>query len=370
LGDSVHELTREQARRIAVRAQLLDAERPTDLLDIVRHLTAIQYDVTTFVAPSAELVAWSRLGPAYDADELTDLVDTQAVLELEMRYRPAEDLVLHRAEMADWPGDLSVEWRAEQADWVAANDASRRDILDALRRDGPLPVSELPDTCEVPWRSSGWTNNKNRSQLVKLMGRRGEIAIARREGREPLWDLAERIFPDEPVVPLEEAYRIRAERLLRAMGVMRERTGFSSDESFATITAGEPATIEGVRGKWRVDPAYLDGGFRGRAAILSPLDRLVYDRKRTTELFEFDYQLEMYKPAAKRQWGYWAMPVLYGDRLVGKLDAQADRSAGVLRVDALHRDVEFSATMERAVEREIAALADALGLEFVRAEGS
>ena len=100
-------------------------------------------------------------------------------------------------------------------------------------------------------------------------------------------------------------------------------------------------------------PGLAGAPFSGRAALLSPLDRLVYDRKRMVELFEFDYQLEMYKPAAKRRWGYWAMPILYGDRLVGKLDATADPKAGVLRVDAIHQDVPFSAAMAKAVDREI-----------------
>jgi len=115
-----------------------------------------------------------------------------------------------------------------------------------------------------------------------------------------------------------------------------------------------------------VDPAQLDEPFEGRTALLSPLDRLVFDRKRTTELFEFDYQLEMYKPAAARRWGYWALPVLHGDRLVGKLDATADRSGGVLRVDAVHEDTSFTARMTSAVNREIDALAGWLGLEVAR----
>lgn len=93
-------------------------------------------------------------------------------------------------------------------------------------------------------------------------------------------------------------------------------------------SAGEPAAVEGVKGEWRVDPSYLNQPFSGRAALLSPFDRLVHDRRRTAESFEFDYQLEMYKPAAKRRWGYFALPILYGDRLVGKLDATADRKAG------------------------------------------
>ena len=105
---------------------------------------------------------------------------------------------------------------------------------------------------------------------------------------------------------------------------------------------GEPAVVEGVKGEWRVDPRYLGGEFKGRTALLSPFDRLIHDRVRTEELFDFEYTLEMYKPAAKRRWGYFALPILHGDRLVGKLDAIADRKAGVLRVNAIHEDVSFS----------------------------
>jgi hypothetical protein len=127
---------------------------------------------------------------------------------------------------------------------------------------------------------------------------------------------------------------------------------------------GEPAVIEGVRGGWRVDPAQLDQPFSGRAALLSPIDRLIYDRKRMAELFEFDYQLEMYKPAAKRRWGYYALPILYGDRLVGKLDATSDRPAGVLRVNAIHRDMPFTTAMNTAIHREIESLATCLNLKL------
>jgi uncharacterized protein YcaQ len=91
------------------------------------------------------------------------------------------------------------------------------------------------------------------------------------------------------------------------------------------------------------------------------------DRKRLAELFEFEYALEMYKPASARRWGYFALPILYDDRLVGKLDATADRKAGVLRVNAVHWDVEPSATMAAAVEREIGDLADWLELGLVPA---
>jgi uncharacterized protein YcaQ len=128
---------------------------------------------------------------------------------------------------------------------------------------------------------------------------------------------------------------------------------------------GEPAVVDGVKGTWRVDPSQLDQPFSGRTALLSPFDRLIHDRKRTLELFDFDYLLEMYKPTAKRRFGYFALPILSGDRLVGKLDALADRKAGVLRVNAVHRDVAFTKTMTAAVHREIGDLGQWLGLDLV-----
>ena len=131
--------------------------------------------------------------------------------------------------------------------------------------------------------------------------------------------------------------------------------------------AGEPAVVEGVDGEWRVDPALLPGQpFEGRTALLSPFDRLVHNRTRALELFDFDYALEMYKPAAKRRWGYFALPILHGDRLVGKLDATADRKGGVLVVNAIHEDEPFTSEVRRDVDDEVDALASWLELEVRR----
>ena len=129
--------------------------------------------------------------------------------------------------------------------------------------------------------------------------------------------------------------------------------------------AGEPAVVEGVKGEWRVDPRYLVDDFEGRTALLSPFDRLVHDRVRTLELFDFEYTLEMYKPAAQRRWGYFALPILHEDRLVGKVDATADRKASVLRVDAIHEDVRFGRMLAKAVRDELEDLAAWLGLDAV-----
>ncbi len=276
-----------------------------------RRRTLLQIQPTAAVAPSADLVAWSRLGSSYSPAELDRALENGTLIELRAMIRPGEDLALYRADMAEWPGrGVLPEWREANRDWVQANDDCRLDILDRLETSGPLPSRELPDTCLVPWTSSGWNNDRNVPQMLELLVLRGEVAVTGRRSRDRLWDVASRVYPDDQVVPAEEALRIRNERRLRALGIARARGPECPVEPLDVGEAGEAAVIEGVRGTWRVDPAQVGRSFSGRAALLSPFDRLIHDRQRMLELFEFDYQLEMYKPAAKRRWGYFALPIL------------------------------------------------------------
>jgi uncharacterized protein len=354
----VHRLTREQARRIAVRAQLLDAPRPTELLAVVQRLTLLQIDPTAAIAPSADLVAWSRLGAAYEPAALKQALEQDRTLfELGALVRPMSDLGLYLAGAADWPS------YDKQRTWLRDNDRFRRDILKLLGRSGPLSSRDIPDTCVVPWASTGWSNNRNVTQMLEFLMMRGEVAIAGRVGRERLWDLAERVYPADVAVPsAEEAERSRNERRLASLGLARQKFRVMPMEPVHVGEAGEPAVVEGVKGEWRVDPAALGEPFEGRTALLSPFDRLIHDRVRAEELFDFEYTLEMYKPAAKRRWGYYALPILHEDRLVGKVDAAADRNASVLRVDAIHEDVKFTRTMRKAVQAELEDLATWLGM--------
>ena len=357
----VHRLTKAQARRVAVRAQLLDAPRPADLLEVVQRLTLLQIDPTAAVAPNADLVAWSRLGSAYDpADLRRALEQDRALFEHNALVRPTSDLGLYLAGAAEWPS------RERMRAWLSDNDGFRRDILDLLAASGPLSSRDIPDTCVVPWASTGWTNNRNVTQMLEFLMLRGEIAIAGRAGRERLWDLAERVYPADVVVPtVDEAERTKNERRLAALGIARKKTTAMPIEPIDVGEAGEPAVVEGVKGEWRVDPGALGGDFEGRTALLSPFDRLVYDRARTEQLFEFEYTLEMYKPAAKRRWGFFALPILHHDRLVGKVDATADHKASVLRVHAIHEDVKFTRVMTKAVQAELDDLAAWLRLAAV-----
>jgi uncharacterized protein YcaQ len=359
----VHRLTKAQARRVAVRAQLLDARRPTDLLEVVRQLTLLQIDPTAAIGPSADLVAWSRLGSAYQPAQLKQALEWDRTLfELDALVRPMSDLPLHLAGASEWP-----PWERTRA-WLRDNDSFRRDILDLLGRSGPLTSREIPDTSVVPWASTGWTHNRNVTQMLELLLLRGEVAISERVGRERVWDVPERVYPKDVVpLPVEEAERIKNERRLASLGIARPKGTKMPIEPIHVGEAGEPAVVESTKGEWRVDPAALGQDFEGRTALLSPFDRLVYDRLRAQELFDFEYTLEMYKPAAKRRWGYFALPVLHGDRLVGKVDANADRKASVLRVNAIHEDVKFTRPTTKAVQAELEELASWLGLDRVEA---
>ncbi len=364
---AVHRLSTEQARRIAVRAQLLDLPRPTDLVATVERLTILQIDPTAAIAPSADLVLWSRLGSGYDPADLVSAVERDRTLVETVAYvRSPQDVPAVIAEVRD------AKPYPAMAEWLAANASFRRDILAVLAADGPLLSRDVPDTSVVPWPSSGWTNNRNVTKMLEAMALRGEVAIAGRKGRQRYFDLPERVYPaDLPTLTLEQATAHRNERRLAALGIARAGGPVIPGEDPYVGDAGEPAEVDGAPGAWRVDPAYLDlpdlpdlPDFRGRTALLSPFDRLVHDRVRAEQLFGFEYVLEMYKPEGQRRWGYFALPVLHHDRLVGKLDARADRKAGVLTVHAVHEDVRFTARMTADVHREIVDLAAWLGLEL------
>jgi len=357
----VHELTKAQARRIAVRAQVLDATRPTELVSLVERLAMLQIDPTSAIAPSADLVAWSRLGGSYRPDHLKQALEQDRTLfEFNAVVRPMRDLGLYLAGAREWPP------YPKQRDWLRANEPFRRDVLDRLASSGPLSSRDIPDTSVAAWPSSGWTNNRNVTQMLEFLMMRGEAAVAGRVGRERLWDLADRVYPPDVHVPsVEEATRRKNERRLASLGIARRKTRAMPVEPVDVGEVGEPAVIEGVKGEWRIDPAALGDDFEGRTALLSPFDRLVHDRVRALELFDFDYTLEMYKPAAARRWGYYALPILHGDRLVGKADAIADREASALRVNAIHEDATFTRPMTTAVRGELDNLAAWLGLTTV-----
>jgi len=333
-------------------------------MTVANQLTFLQLDPTAAVAPSADLVAWSRIGNAYDHAQLRQAVEhdhtlfehlgqdtpIEPVLAL---LRPMADVGLYLAEMAEL---ASGTGRVGQ--WLQANDAFRKRVIKQLAASGPLSSRDIPDTAKVPWESTGWTHDRNVTQMLEFLASRGHVAVAGRRGKQRLWDLAEKVYPaGTMVVPMDEARAIRNEKRLRSLGVARPQ--FVGE-------AGEEVEIDGTAGLWRVDLDATAKGFEGRTALLSPFDRLIHNRVRATELFDFEYTLEMYKPKEQRRWGYFALPVLHNDRLVGKVDVIAERKASVLQVNAVHQDVKFTRAMTAAVNAELKSLAAWLGLDDIR----
>ncbi|HEU4542289.1 MAG TPA: crosslink repair DNA glycosylase YcaQ family protein [Jiangellaceae bacterium] len=356
-------LTKDEARRIAIHAQLLDIPRPTNLVEVVDRLAVLQIDPTAAIAPSADLVLWSRLGSSYDPAELTKALEIDRTLVETVAYiRSPNDLPAVIAEVRHAPMYPST------AAWFERNEPFRRDILALLEREGPLLSRDIPDTSVEPWPSSGWTNNRNVTKMLELLAHRGHIAISGRKGRQRYWDLPQRIYPaDLPTLDRNAAVQRRNERRLAALGIARSTGPQIPGEPPYVGDAGDEAVVEGTPGTWRVHPAYIGLPFEGRTALLSPFDRLIHDRVRTEQLFGFEYILEMYKPKDKRRWGYFALPILHGDQLVGKLDATADRKTKTLVVNAIHEDVRFTKAMTAAVRAEIDDLAAWLGLEVTGA---
>lgn len=356
-------LSRTEARRIAIKAQMLTADRPTDLVTAVEHLTLLQLDPTAVVAPTPDLVAWSRLGATYQPDSLRRALEVDRTM-FEHRHqedpssgniaavRPMSANSWYRAEMKQLratPGRVR--------EWLDANAAFERRVLDQLKSEGPLSSKAIPDTADTPWKSTGWTDGRNVTQLLEFLASRGVVAVAGRVGKQRLWDLADRVYPDVDPLPVAEAIRQRNDARLRSQGVARPK--FVGD-------AGIPVEIEQTRGVWRLDPNATADDFKGRTALLSPFDRLIHARDRVLELFDFEFMIELYKPKAKRRWGYFAMPVLHHDKLIGKIDLRADRDTDTLAVNAIHQDQPWTPTVNRAVDSELRNLAAWLDLETIQ----
>jgi uncharacterized protein YcaQ len=357
---TVRTISRREARQIAVRAALLDATRPDDVMSMVRALAMLRVELTPTVAPSADHIAWSRLGNSFRPEDTTAAVALGLLFERGWMLRPMSDLGLYLASMRTWAD------RANARGWMDANADFAQGILDRIADLGPLTSQDIPDEAFVPWPSTGWTNNRNVTQMLECLHMSGQLAVVGRAGRLRIWELAERVFPDVPEIAADEARRIRSERILQACGIMRDSIAVSPGELHGVVPVGEPVLIEGVQGKWRVDPEQLGRPFEGRTTILSPFDRLMTDPQRVDRLFEFDYTLEMYKPAKTRVWGQFALPILHGDALVGKLDARSDYTAGRFIVNRVHEDAPFSRAVRAAVDEQIDQFASWLRL---RVEG-
>ena len=296
----------DEARRIAVRAQLLDGSA-TGALDTIQRLGSLQLDPIATVAPAQHLVLWSRLR-GYDPAELGLMLwDERVLFEWNAYVWPLDALPLIRALMRRRRGRYAHErWGIE---FLRTNARFKRYVLRMLDEHGPMLSRDLEDLSRIKAdEGRRWYGTRNVTIMLDLLHARGIVAVAGRLGNQRLWDLAERWYPPTETVPLAVAERRLAERRFLALGVR--------------------ATPRG----WEAHPDAQDGPVPDRVTFLSPFDRLVQNRDRAEALWEFFYRLEMFVPKAKREYGYYVLPILRGDRLIGRIEPALDRTTGALDV--------------------------------------
>jgi len=327
-------VTEEQARRIAVRAQLLDGSA-SGVLETVRQLGFLQMDPIATVATPQQLVLFSRLGP-FDTAELDRLLwEERKLFEYDAFIYPIEDLPLQRARMARRRRGGTLKRDEWIRDFLRENARFRRHVLRELERNGPLLSRDLEHDLMPAGQAHRWWGDRQVRLMLDILAMRGEIAVAGRAGKQRVWDLGERVFPQSESLPWREAERELERRLRRSLGVWRER------------------------GEWVAHPEVSDEPVPDRATLLSPFDRLVHDRDRAEALFGFHYRLEMYVPPAKREFGYYVLPLLVGDRLVGRAEPRFDRKTRKLELlgswgdtsrlgETLERIAQFLGAKERA----------------------
>jgi uncharacterized protein len=301
-------VTLAQARRIAVRSQLLDGTAH-GVLATVRRLGFLQIDPISTVAPPQRLVLWSRLGP-YDSAELDRLLwEEHKLFEWGAFIWPIEDFPLIRARMRRRRGKAKYEQQGTE--FLRTNARFKRHLLRELEERGPLLSREIEADLMVSRDPHDWWGSRKVGLMLELLEGRGVVAIVGRRGKQRLWDLAERWHPEAESMPWPEAKQLLAEKRFRALGVRFEQ------------------------GEWQAHPDAEDGPVPRRVTFLSPFDRLIHDRDRAEALWDFHYRLEMYVPKLKREYGYYVLPILRGDRLIGRIEPVLDRKTGVLQVKGI-----------------------------------
>jgi uncharacterized protein YcaQ len=366
---------------------------PEAIMAVATDLASLQLDPVSVVARSHLLVLWSRLGRFDPADLDTLLWRERRLFEYWARAAAivcTEDYPIHSLLMRRYPSVRS-SYNRRLREWLADNQDLRRSILRQLRAGGPLPSRAVEDRSRTGWQSSGWTAGRNVERMLDVLWTQGRIMVAGRQGQQRLWDLAERCLPAWAPTrrpPEREVVRLAAQRCLRSLGVATAR---DIDRDFTEGRyPGLQAVLDGLERSGRVErvriaadgtewpgPWYVHaddlpllerlqaGEWRPRTTLLSPFDNLIIGRQRTERLFGFHFRMEIYVPKAARRYGYYVLPILHGDRLIGRVDPVMDRTRGRLVVNAIHTEPDAPAAAGPAVATALADLAAFLGADGV-----
>jgi hypothetical protein len=382
------------ARRLAITRQRLAGPRPSTnadgILEAMRDLGCVQLDPISVVERSHRLVLWSRLG-SYDLAHLDRLLWQER--RLFEYWAHCASVVLTEDYPLFAPLMRSFPFSARTLKWVKQNAALRRYVLGELRRRGPLLSRQLEEDGVRPkaWVSTGWTSGRNISWMLDHLWLSGRVMVAGRQGIQKQWDLAERILPawtPRERLTEREVVRLAAQKSLRALGVATPRhiqQHFirgrypNLPRVLADLEAeGRIARVEikdagrAWPGEWylHVDDwplvTQLQTVWEPRTTLLSPFDNLICDRARARQVFDFDYTMEIYVPRHKRTYGYYVLPILHGDRLIGRVDPEMDREQGTLRVHAVYAEPDAPPAAGRAVAGALEDLAAFLGAREIR----
>jgi uncharacterized protein len=354
------------ARRMAIMAQRLAgpmpaANNPETILELLRQIRCLQLDPIQAVDRTQYLVLWSRLGQ-YDREDLARLAyEDKALFEYWAHAASlvlTEDYPLHEAMMRRYGGgEGGSAWSQRVIEWVKVNEPLRQGILADLAENGAKLTQELVHEVVVPWESGGWNNGRGVSYMLDHLWTAGEIMVARRKGLKRWWDLTERVLPPEFLGQggwsSTAVTRTAIPLALNALGVGRASDikqhfiegRYAQLEEVLTemVSTGEviTGTVEGLptTEPWYIHrdslPLLADieaGAWQARTTLLSPFDNLIRNRERTELLWNFYYRIEIYVPVAKRQYGYYVLPILHGEHLVGRVDSRMDRKRGVYEV--------------------------------------
>lgn len=387
------------ARRVAVASQQLSGPYPVstseNILATIQELGCLQIDPINVVARSPLLVLWSRLGNYAIADFETLLWDEKSLFEYWAHAASivlTEDFPLHHLYMINYARGES-DWEKRVRNWLEKNQPFHQYILEELAQRGPLLHTEMENRIVEPWPSSGWTNNRNVTIMLQFMWERGEIMVSRRFGSgfglKKQWALAERHLPqwvDHEAWSQEKVVYEAAQKSLRALGVgaakhienhfIRGRYPGLADVMEKLVSDGRihPIHIHNLPGDWYIHNDTLplleqleNGGWQPRTTLLSPFDNLICDRDRTELLFDFYYRSEIYTPVAKRKYGYYVLPILHGEQLIGRIDPKLDRKTKTLHIFATHAepDAPQSKTVRAAIRQAIEELARFLGAKTI-----
>jgi uncharacterized protein YcaQ len=361
------------------------------MLALLQQLRCLQLDPIRAVERTQYLVLWSRLGK-YNRDDLHDLVYNQRQLFEYWAHCASlvltEDYPLHELMMRGYgKGDSTGAQRL--AAWVAENANFRDYVLNELRTRGPLRTGDFEDTTKVAWASGGWNSGRTVSYMLDYLWSSGQILVARRNGLERWWDLAERVHPEWLPSAGWDADAVTydaAQKSLRALGIGRERDisrhfierRYHQLPQILKRHHGEeliiPVIVDGWPDTWYVHRDLLPtldaieaGDWQPRTTLLSPFDNLIRDRDRTELMWDFFYRIEIYVPAAKRQYGYYVLPILHGDTLIGRVSPRMDYKTNVLTIEAIYLEPTTKPYLQtgRAVVRAIKDLAKFLGAKQI-----